>query len=150
MWRHLLSRVALLFLFCLFVFKLRSHIAPVNYYCERFVSIVLRLQYISVCRMLVYVDARFVFRDFVLVKLLLDKILYLICSVLSIWCTQTAVCLSVRMRRVCLLYWNQTLLQFLFHRLRSVRLVWSVTLLRWLVRRFNDKNFNTTFAFKLL
>lgn len=123
MWRHLLSRVALLFLFCLFVFKLRSHIAPVNYYCERFVSIVLRLQYISVCRMLVYVDARFVFRDFVLVKLLLDKILYLICSVLSIWCTQTAVCLSVRMRRVCLLYWNQTLLQFLFHRLRSVRLV---------------------------
>lgn len=98
MWRHLLSRVALLFLFCLFVFKLRSHIAPVNYYCERFVSIVLRLQYISVCRMLVYVDARFVFRDFVLVKLLLDKILYLICAVSSIWCMQTVLFISGKVR----------------------------------------------------
>lgn len=69
MWRHLLSRVALLFLLCLFVLKLRSHIALVNYRGERFVSIVLRLQYITVRRMLVYVDARFVFGDFVLVTL---------------------------------------------------------------------------------
>lgn len=105
MWRHLLSRVALLFLFCLFVFEVRSHIAPVNYYCERFVSIVLRLQYISVCRMLVYVDARFVFRDFVLVKLLLDKILYLICAVPSIWCKQTALFVTAgNMCRICFLF----------------------------------------------
>lgn len=69
MWRHLLSQVALLVLFYLFVLKLRNNIALINYYRERFVSIVLRLQYISVRRMLVYVDARFVFGDFVLVKL---------------------------------------------------------------------------------